>query len=93
MSFPITLIKLIAEYVPTPVQLVEHELQTKGLPTMQVDFRRQKVYFAKMLPIVNYGTSTDVPEHVANMRAGINELKRRHVKMRSDLMAFHLSKV
>jgi hypothetical protein len=113
MSFPITLIKLITEYVPTPVQLVEHEMQTKGLPSLNVQSRRQsleharedaggsfpvlyrskKFQFATIQPIVNYATSDDVPEYVARMRMALNAHVHRHVKMRSDLMAFHLSKV
>ena len=93
MTFPITLIKLITEYVPTPCQLVEHELQTKGLPVMKADFRRQMIYFSQMQPIVNYGPAGDVPEYVVEMRVELNNYKRRHVQMRADLMAFHLSKV
>ncbi len=104
MSFPIALIKLIAEYVPTPNQLVECELQTKGLPFLQV---RERPYHSREFhdeiwnnfPMI-YRIGQFQFERVQSFTVScerLNDLLNArglcHAKMRADLMAFHLSKV
>jgi hypothetical protein len=96
-SFPIDLIKLITEFVPTPVEIVEHELETTGLPFIAENKQCNTLYLCripacKMQDLV-VAADTNLPAHIARMRVLVRATKLRHVKMRSDLMAFHLSKV
>ena len=120
MSFPITLIKLIAEYALTPYQLVEHELQTKGLPFLTKDICDQKVDIVWMPPeladripckplmwapvgpdtgiwfpdiLMMSSFRSDVAYPVGSLGEQTAITRKRHVKMRANLMAFHLSKV
>lgn len=97
-SFPIYLIKLITEFVPTPLELVEHELETTGLPLAMENRRRGTFWFGRIHPIkmkdlIAEDDNDGVPAYIAEMRILVRNAKLRQVKMRSDLMAFHLSKV
>jgi hypothetical protein len=98
MTFPIALIKLISEYVSTPIQLVEHELKTKGLPVLCFNYRRQKFYFDKITSTVKTPSTIDIPtvsepEFIKIMRMKVEKTKRMHVMLRANLMEFHLLKV
>ena len=67
MTFPITLIKLITEYVPTPYQLVERELQTKGLMMMTPGFNSDDTY-----PVGSFGELIGIKRHShVQMRADL----------------------
>lgn len=97
-SFPIDLIKLIIQFVPTPLELVEHELETIGLPLIVENRQCNTLYLCripacKMQDLVADIPDSNVPAYIASMRIFLRATKLRHVKMRSDLMAFHLSKV
>lgn len=97
-SFPIDLIKLITEFVPTPLEIVEHELETKGLPLIAENRHCNTLYICRipacnMRDLIAYVPNINEPAYIAHMRVLVHATKLRHVKMRSDLMAFHLSKV
>lgn len=97
-SFPIDLIKFIIQFVPTPLEIVEHELETKGLPLIAENRNCNTLYLCripacKIQNLVADIPDNNVPAYIASMRILIRATKLRHVKMRSDLMAFHLSKV
>lgn len=97
-NFPIALIKFITEFVPTPLELIEYELETKGLPFIAENKMCKTLYICRIPACKIQAPSVEVndinePFYITEMRALVRATKLRHVKMRSDLMAFHLSKV
>lgn len=97
-SFSIDLIKLITEFVPTPLEIVEHELETKGLPLIAENIQCNTLYITYIPPCKIQDLVAIVPDineldFISVMRVLVRATTLRHVKMRSDLMAFHLSKV
>lgn len=113
MNFPIELIKEIMEYIPKVEELVKHEMETEGLPILNIDSRRQRmehVYqetgvifpvrlltkkfkLTRMSQFENDYITDDTQYHVARMQEMVNTKIRLHMKIRSNLMKFHLSKV
>jgi len=92
ISFPIALIKFITEYVPTPYELVEHEMKTKGLPVICIT-NTGKFHIIRVCVMYRSAYYNGDNLYSVFVRDRTLAHRRKHVKMRADLMAFHLSKV
>jgi hypothetical protein len=92
-NVPNHLIAMIVRFCPTPHQLIVSDFEKNGIPTIAVDARRGtfRIDIIKYRDI-NATFDESVQPFYAAMQNNLNDMIRRKLKMRADLMAFHLSK-